>query len=363
MQKLTNTLENLSIKTLLTILALVLVFAGLQPLFWASRATAAGQLTSRSLNLSTSQGNTSATWTFTFSVTESTALNGITFQVCDAASGACNAPGSWTNSGSAFGSLTYNGSNQTGWALDNASGYLRIKNNSSSASVTSPVVATFNTVTNPNTTNTSFFVRILTYSGDDYTSQVDNGVVAASTTQSVTVTATIDETLSFCVYTNANCGAGGSSVPLGTLTTSATGSGTSKMDAGTNGAGGYVIVYSGVTLTSGSNTVAACSSGCSSTTNSNQFGLNLVDNATPNVGANISPSSNGTNRRGQPLTNYDTADSYRFVTGESVANSGSSSLGPTDTQTYTVSYIANVSASQAAGAYTTTITYTATATF
>jgi hypothetical protein len=82
----------------------------------------AAQVTSRKLALGSSQGNTSTTWTFTFSPAVTTALNGVTFQVCDAASGTCNIPGSWTNGGSAFSSLTYNGSSQAGWALDNAAG-------------------------------------------------------------------------------------------------------------------------------------------------------------------------------------------------------------------------------------------------
>jgi hypothetical protein len=46
-----------------------------------------------------------------------------------------------------------------------------------------------------------------------------------------------------------------------------------------------------------------------------------------------------------------------------VANSGNASLGPSDSQNYTVSYIVNIPASQASGLYTTTLTYVCTATF
>src|SRR5688572_1485810 len=98
----------------------------------------AAAITTRKLTLGSSAGNTATTWTFTFDSPGTTALNGITFQVCDSASGACSIPGSWSNSGSSFSSLTYNGSSQSGWTSDNSAGFLRIKNNSSSASTANP---------------------------------------------------------------------------------------------------------------------------------------------------------------------------------------------------------------------------------
>ena len=329
---------------------------------------AAGQLTSRKLALSTSQGNASATWTFTFSVTEATALNGISFEVCTTATGSCSAPGSWTNSGSAFGSLTYNGSNQTGWALDNTSGFLRIKNNSSAASVTSPVVVTFNTVTNPNTTNATFFARILTYSGDDFTTQVDNGVVAASTAQQISVTAQVDESLTFCTgtsgITTTSCtGATGNAVSLLTagganVSPSNTAYGTSQIGVGTNGLTGYTLTVNGSTLTcstcGGSPTITALGSLSPSTTGVEQFGMNLRDNATPNVGTD--PQGSGT---ATPTANYNDVDDYIFNTGDTIASKGSSD----QFRLYTVSYIANIDTATQSGAYTTTLTYIATATF
>lgn len=349
-------------KITIPLIIVVLVLQFISMVLMTAPVNAAGALTSRSVALGSSAGNTSTTWTFTFSTTEATALNGITFQVCTTASGACSAPGSWTNAGSAFSSLTYNGSSQTGWALDNAAGYLRIKNNSSAVSVANPVVATFNTVTNPNTTNSSFFVRVLTFSGDDYTTQVDNGVVAASTTQPITLNITNPESLTFCTGTSVtgqNCGTiAGTTVTFAEASTSATSSGTSVMVAGTNGNGGYSITVNGTTLTCagcpGTPTIAALASQTASSTGTSQFGLNLKDNATPNVGVEVAGPGSGT-----ATANYGTADQYRFVTADSVA----SAAGATDGDTYTASYIVNVSPSQAAGAYTATMTYICTATF
>jgi hypothetical protein len=220
----------------------------------------AAQINNRKLTLGTSQGNTPTTWTFSFDPAATTALNGITFEVCDSASNSCVAPGSWTNSGSAYASLSYNGSSQSGWALDNTAGFLRIKNNASTQVTSSPIVVTFNSVTNPNTTNATFFVRINTYTGDDYTGQLDSGVVAASTAQQLNVTASVDESLTFCVgtsgVTTTSCtGATGSTVALGTLSASTTGSAISQLGVGTNAGVGFSITVNGTTLTSSGHTI------------------------------------------------------------------------------------------------------------
>lgn len=324
-----------------------------------AKATAAGQLTSRKLTLGSSAGNTATTWAFTFTQTETTALNGITFQVCATASGACSAPGSWTNSGSSFTSLTYNGSAQTGWAIDNAAGYLRVKNNASAQAVSGPVVVNFSNVTNPNTTNGTFYVRVLTFSGDDYTSQVDNGVVAASTSQQLNLSATVDETLTFCTATSgistSSCsGATGSAVSFGTLSASSTNSSISQFGVGTNAVSGYAVTVNGTTLTAPGGTISALGSQTASATGSEQFGLNLRDNATPNVG--LDPDGSGT---ATPTATYNTADQYRFVTGETVA----SKSGSDQFRRFHASYIVNIDTATEAGTYTSVLTYIATATF
>jgi hypothetical protein len=56
-------------------------------------------------------------------------------------------------------------------------------------------------------------------------------------------------------------------------------------------------------------------------------------------------------------------DKFRFVSGESIADSGNAVLGASDSQIYTNSYMVNVPGSQAAGTYTTTLTYICTPTF
>jgi hypothetical protein len=91
--------------------------------------------------------------------------------------------------------------------------------------------------------------------------------------------------------------------------------------------------------------------------------LNTTTTSTVAVGADISAPSNGTDLRGQALAGYDTPDVFKYVSGDTVANSAYTVAGPTNSQVYTASYIVNVAGNQLAGTYTTTLTYVCTSTF
>jgi hypothetical protein len=139
------------------------------------------------------------------------------------------------------------------------------------------------------------------------------------------------------------------------------------MAASTNAGFGYNITVNGPTLTSGSNTITAMGSSTTGVRGTGQFGLNLKANtvatSTPAVGTEVAPAANGTNYKGQAVLGYNSIDNFKFVTGDNVANSANGGAGATDAQIYTVSYIVNVPGSQAAGTYTTTLTYICTPTF
>lgn len=90
---------------------------------------------------------------------------------------------------------------------------------------------------------------------------------------------------------------------------------------------------------------------------------NTTTTSTPAVGSEASPVANGTNFKGQAATGYSTIDSFKFASGDVVANSANGGAGGTDAQIFTASYIANVPGSQPAGTYTTTLTYICTPTF
>jgi hypothetical protein len=306
----------------------------------------AGVATSRKLTLGSSVASASTTYTFQFVLPSSTVLQSAEFQICTTASGSCSTPAGFGNGSSTLSSQPTNLGDASGWTVNTSTaGSLRLSKSGNSAAPTGTTTVAFGNVTNPSATNATFYARMTTYSNANWTGAVDTGTFAASTAAQVTVTASVDETLTFTL--------GSQNVSLGTLTPSTTGSGTSTMSASTNAASGYAITISGSTLSSGGNQIAAMATTAPSSQGTGQFGINLRDNATPNVGSDPSGGS------GAAASNYNTVDQFRFVSGETVA----SASGATNTTSYTVSYIANISATQPAGSYSTTLTYIATATF
>ncbi len=200
-------------------------------------------------------------------------------------------------------------------------------------------------IENGDTANTTYFAIVSTYNNVDCsTSPVDsNGQSAFVFTEGVVVTAQVNPTLTFTVDST--------TCDLGVLTASTTGSCIHTMTAATNGTGGYTISYiPTTTLTNGSSdTITETgATGATSSQGSEQFGLNLVDNTTPNVGANPSGGS------GAASTNYTTADTFSFTaSGAQVAQAS----GPSALTTFTVAYIANIATNTEAGDYQMTQTY------
>lgn len=144
------------------------------------------------------------------------------------------------------------------------------------------------------------------------------------------------------------------SVSLGALSPSTTGTGTATF-AVTLGCSdrGYTVAVSGTSLTNGSHTITNLSSPTASTTGTEQFGINLVDNATPNIGANPSGGS------GTAASGYDTADLFKYVSGNTIASTATYSTQTT----YTISFIVNVAPDTPATTYGATYTLVCTATY
>ena len=177
----------------------------------------------------------------------------------------------------------------------------------------------------------------------------------------VAVTATVNPTISFALSTNAidfgvlssaagkwatsGAASGGTSATVTTVPTVA-----HTMTTSTNATGGYVISYSGPTLTSGSNTITATS---------------------------ISASSNGTPGTAQFAASYSTGGSSTITSGytgratttpnwnfvPSTTTTIVTAAGPVSSEVVSASYLANIAGSTPAGAYSTNLTYIATGTF
>ncbi len=179
------------------------------------------------------------------------------------------------------------------------------------------------------------------------------GIVIITDDQ-VVVSTTIDPTLTFVITTNTvTLTKSGGGNPDSSNTGFNEGA-ANTLAASTNGDGGYSITYNGATLT-GANTIDAMAAKTTSSTGTEQFGINLKDNATPNTGAEPSGGS------GTPAADYNTADQFRFITGTTTDLASASA--PSDTTTFTVTYIVNVSGTTEAEVYTTTITYICTGNF
>lgn len=377
-------MRELGKQTQIVLLCLVLILATITVAFRGGSASAA-QITNRKLTL-VAQGTTGGSKAggvvkhqFDFTVPGSANVGSVKFEYCTIASGTCTLPpGTVTTSAT----LEAESGAATGWTLNNTtngSPYVH----KTAASIAGTSMVRFATVTNPTADNTSFFVRISTYASTDTTgSPIDTGTVTASTATAIEITGTMPESLIFCAGATAavNC----TSTTAGTITFNQlfsptdTAIATSQMAASTNAGGGYAITVNGTTLTSGSNTIPAMAAAGVGVPGTGQFGMNLRANTVatastfPGNSADLAPASDGTNLKGQSLAGYNTADTFKFVSGETVANSAEddavtstvgAALGPTNSQVYTASYIVNVAGNQLAGTYTTTLTYICTPTF
>lgn len=310
----------------------------------------AAQITGRSVTIGNSAPSASTTYAFAFTVpTTGTPIQSIDFQACTTASGSCTTPSGFSQASSTLTGQPTGLGSASGWAVSTGTaGSLRLSHSTNAVNPSGSQAVSFSGVVNPSASNSTFFFRITTYSANNYTGALDTGNVATSTAGQITVTASVDETLTFTLSS--------ATVALGTLSTSSTSSGTSTMTAGTNANTGYSITVNGTTLTSGANTIAALGSPTASSTNTPQFGINLVSNTTPSVGSAVSGSGTGTASSG---TGYATTNNFKFVTGDVVA----SASVPTNSNTFTTSYIANINGLTKPGAYSTVLTYVATANF
>lgn len=332
------------------------------PLINISQANAL-PIMGRSVLISNSVGDaTGVSYSLTSSAlpTTGTAVKSAEIKFCDSLVGACNMPAGFSALTSTLASQPTGLGAAAGWTVSAATqGSLRLLNASNATNPTGAVSISWNNVHNPTATNATFYGIITTYSTSTWTTVIDTGSVALSTATQIQVALAVNETLTFCTgtsITGQNCGtATGSQVNLGAGSVSATATGTSIIAASTNGNTGYSVTVNGATLTSGANTIDALATGGSSVIGSKQFGFNLAAaNATPVVGA--AKTGTGT---AAAASNYGTNNTFRFTTGEVIA----SASGPTNANTFTVGYIANIDGITPAGAYTSNLTYIATSNF
>lgn len=317
----------------------------------------ASTLDSRSVKISSSRPSAVNTHTFGFTIANVSTVGSIEFEYCSNSpfiGTACTAPAGF----SADAATLQNESGETGFMIEAGSTDNRILLSRVPIGTSAiPVEYVFGNIANHNTPNSTVYVRIATYASANGTGpRTDTGAVAFSTGSAISVAGFVPPHLTFCVGVTValNCTSStGVLLNFGELVTSQPRFLSSQFSVATNDPGGYTTFVAGPTMTSGNNTIPALATPQPSQQGISQFGINLRANSNPSVGAE--PFGVGS---GAISGNFNTQNQFYFKN-QIVAASPIS----TDFNTFTVSYLINVSEAQKPGIYSTTLTYIASAAF
>jgi len=386
---------------------IAILLASLLPLADGGFVHAYGLVTSRSIEMSDSTQNASGvSYLVTFSpVTTGTTVQGVIVDFCSTSpiiGDTCTVPTSFTVGTPTISGFTIPGESGGSWtaASLNSGRTLEITNGSATGTPSGSAASfTLTTAHNPNTTNTTFYARILTFDTTGHTGSytdtgtniglLDAGGIALSTANNITITAKVQETLTFCIYTTGGpCGTG-NTVTLGdthgVLSTAGPFVDKSTLyDVATNASSGVAIRVKGDTLKTGSNSITAIgATAAKSATGTSQFGfctykssgasgltpVTLYDGTGTGFGGGSGDCSTTTQTAGtgstggngsggtEPYFGFDatnTSSTYGQVFANKTA--GASSTG-------TIAFIGNISTTQQAGIYTTTLIFVATGTY
>lgn len=367
--------KNLPYKKRVGVLILVLFISFFPPFsYLLTKNVSAGTFSPRKVTISDSRASATATYDYAFTATTTTNIKQIDLKFCTQA-------GAWADTCTAPTGLSTSGSSR---ASDNIAGTGRTDSqpgaNSFRTVITTPAsqatqAITFSiaSITNPSTTNTTFFARFITWS-DTGSTEIDSGeaTFAILTSTSLAVTATINETLSFSLAaaTSGNVngaaitvtsGTSASTIPFGTLAAATPSIAAHDVTVTTNASGGYTVTVK----------TAADPPLVSGSENIDKF---TGTNAAPAVWSSPNGSSASVNTGFFGYTTEDatlgTGTAARFTdTGNEWAGATTSPLEViysatgVSSQTTRVGWQAEVNAIQPAGSYTGTVVMVATPTY
>ena len=397
------------------VFSVVLAASTMMPLLIAQVAEAYGLVTSRSVTISSaSDAATNATTTYSVSFDAATSGNieGMVVDFCsnDPIIGdtTCTAPTNFSLASSTLGTVTTTGQTGLTWSKGSSTTSTLILSSTGtvSGSVASGANVNFSVtdVQNPTTLGT-FYARIYTYAtsagATGYTaatpgSFVDAGGIALSTANEISVTAKVQETLTFCVGTTALPASGTSATPV-TSCSSLTGSNvalgnnngvlsstgpyvdvSTQYLVGTNANHAAAVVLKGSTLTFGSDTITALTSPTASSPGTSQFGLctysgtgsnlvftNEVNTAYNNAGCTAADLTQTAGYASTGGISGSTAPEFALNTAYTTTASGDpfAQENAGTNSTGIIAMLGNISSSQIAGIYTTTLSFIATGTY
>ena len=151
-----------------------------------------------------------------------------------------------------------------------------------------------------------------------------------------------------------------SSVDLGTLSIGSTATGEAYFSVLNYTSFGYIVQVVGNPPTYGSHSLSALTSPTGPSAGTEQFGINTVANTSPSsFGNDPQQVPDNTFSFGTAASGYDTANLYKYVSGNTIAQAVKQS-GQT---TFTISFIANISTVTPGGSYSTSLNLIATGTY
>jgi hypothetical protein len=356
-----NRLKSTATKWLYCGIAALMVFSVLAVILPA-RAHAYNQVSSRSILMSSSAaGATNVAYQVNFTtVTNGQTVGSVVVEACANSpiiGDTCTAPTGFSFNKS---TLTVNNvsGNITGLSVDSTSNSTanRIVVTRTSGTVANGAVSftlgngTTNGITNPSSAVGTFYARILVLTTTD------------STANQLHVTAKVQESLLFCVYTDVDCATGGNDVTLGDAngvlaSNSTTYAANANFDVASNAVSGVSIRLKGDTLKSGSFSIDPAGASCildPSATNTEMFGMRML--TIPTGMTSTAPYNCSANHHAFD-NNGTTGTTSTF--GQELAHT----TGASDILSSTIEFAAKSSLTSEAGVYTTTLTLIATATY
>lgn len=327
----------------------------------------AGTFTSRSVTVSDSRASgTAVTYSYAFTTTATTSIKQIDFKFCTQAGAwgdTCTAPTGLSTAGATRSSDNIAGTTRTD-SQPGANSFRTVVTTPASQA-TQAVTFVIAGMTNPSTTNTTFYARIITYS-DTGTTEIDSGTTAFATltSTSVAVSATVLENFSFAL---AGVSSGGTvnsattdittaagTIPFGTLSSGDPNIGAHDVTVTTNAGSGYIVTVNSTAdpaLVSGSNNIDKFSAaygspatwsspgGTAQSVNTGFFGYTTAD------------------------TDYSNFQSNKWAGIDTTARAIVSSATGISSETTRIGWQAEVNALQPAASYTGTVILVATPTY
>jgi hypothetical protein len=346
-----------------------------------ARADAYSQVSGRSIIMSnTTSAATNVAYQVNFTtVTNNQTIGSVVVEFCDNSpiiGDTCTAGVGFLNTN--YASLTVGSiaGNITGLTVDTAnSSSNRVVLTRTAGTVANGAVSftlgngTSTGITNPANSNTTFYARIMTFTnttgtppGGDENNATDAGGIAMSTASMLRVTAKVQESLLFCVYTSVDCATGGTAVSLGDLngvlaSNSTTYTANANFDVASNAVSGVAVRIKGDVLKSGAFSIDAAGATClldPTSTGTEMFGLRMST-----LGTGVTSDAPYNCASGHHGFDTNTTTGTKSLFGQQIAHTS----GATDVVTSSIEFAAKSANTSEAGVYFTDLVLIATATY